>query len=112
MDPSKVETITNWETPANFKDVQEFLGFANFYRLFMRDYSKVVAPLTSLTQKENGKPVPFIWDIAQQNAFDTLKKAFTTAPVLLHFDYDREVIVKTDASDYVSAGVLSQYDDD
>jgi len=45
-------------------------------------------------------------------AFDTLKRAFTTAPTLRHFDHDRQIIVETDASDYVSAGVLSQYDDD
>jgi hypothetical protein len=56
--------------------------------------------------------VPFGWDTAQQNAFDTLKTAFRTALILCHFDYEREIIVKTDASDYVSAGVLSQYDDD
>jgi hypothetical protein len=112
MDPSKVQTIMEWEPPSNLKDVQEFLGFANFYRRFIRDYSKVVAPLTSLTKKDNGQPVPFVWGTAQQNAFDTLKKAFTTAPILRHFDYDREVVVETDASDYVSAGVLSQYDDE
>ena len=43
---------------------------------------------------------------------DTLKTAFTIAPILRHFDHDREIIVETDASDYVSAGILSQYDDD
>jgi len=112
MDPAKVSTIVDWEPPANVTGVQCFLGFANFYRRFIRDYSRVVSPLTGLTKKENGKYVPFVWDQEQKDAFELLKTAFTTAPVLRHFDYDREVVVETDASDYVTAGVLSQYDDD
>ena len=52
-----------------------------------------------------------MWGPEQQAAFDLLKKAFTSAPILRHFDYDREIIVETDASNYVSAGILSQYDD-
>jgi hypothetical protein len=112
MDPDKVSCVRDWQTPGNVTDVQCFLGFANFYRRFIRDYSKVVSPLTSLTKKEGGKYVPFVWGPAQQKAFEDLKKAFTTAPILRHFDYDREIVVETDASDYVSAGVLSQYDDE
>ena len=53
-----------------------------------------------------------MWSSDQQAAFDQLKNAFTTAPILRHFDYEREIIVETDASDYVSAGILSQHDDD
>jgi transposase InsO family protein len=112
MDPEKVSCVLGWEVPKTVTDVQCFLGFANFYRRFIKDYSKVVTPLTRMTKKEGGKYVPFIWGPEQQAAFDLLKKAFTTAPVLRHFDYDREIIVETDASDYVSAGILSQYDDD
>jgi transposase InsO family protein len=112
MDPEKVSCVLGWEVPKTVTDVQCFLGFANFYRRFIKDYSKVVTPLTRMTKKEGGKYIPFIWGPEQQAAFDLLKKAFTTAPVLRHFDYDREIIVETDASDYVSAGILSQYDDD
>jgi len=65
-----------------------------------------------MTKKEGGKYVPFVWGPEQQAAFDLLKKAFTSAPILRHFDYDREIIVEKDASDYVSAGILSQHDDD
>jgi hypothetical protein len=54
----------------------------------------------------------FIWSDEYSKSFETLKQAFTTAPILRHFDYDREIIVETDASDYVSASVLSQYDDE
>jgi len=53
-----------------------------------------------------------VWGPEQQAAFDLLKKAFTSAPILRHFDYDREIIVETDASDYVSASILAQHDDD
>ena len=88
--------------------MQRFLEFAGFYRRFIRDYSRVVLPLTRLT----GEHVPFDWSPECEAAFNTLKTAFTTAPVLHHFDHDREVIVETDASDFVSAGVLSQYGDD
>ena len=72
----------------------------------------MVTPLTRMTKKEGGKYVPFLWGPEQQAAFDLLKKPFTSAPILCHFDYEWEIIVETDASDYISAGILSQYDDD
>jgi transposase InsO family protein len=108
MDPEKIRTVQDWEPPSNLKDVRAFLGFANFYCRFVRHYSRIVQPLTFLTRKG----VPFAWSMEQQTAFDTLKATFTSAPVLARFDPDRDVIVEMDASDYISAGVLSQYDDD
>jgi hypothetical protein len=108
MDPEKIRAVQDWEPPSNLKDVRAFLGFANFYRHFVRNYSRIVQPLTFLTRKG----VPFAWSTDQQTAFDTLKATFTSAPILARFDPDRDVIVETDASDYVSTGVLSQYDDD
>ena len=66
--------------------------------------------MTRMKKKEGGKYVPFVWRLEQQAAFNLLKKAFTSAPIVHHFDYNREIIVETDASDYVSAGILSQYD--
>ena len=107
IDKVKVEAIQEWPTPERLRDVRAFLGFANFYRRFIKGYSEVIRPMTLLTQKE----MKFPWGIAQQEAFGQLKKAFTSAPVLARFDYDRDAIVETDASDFVSAGVLSQYDD-
>jgi len=80
MDPEKISCIIDWQTPKNVTDVQCFLGFANFYRRFIKDYSKVVMPLTSLTKKEGGKYIPFMWSSDQQAAFDQLKNAFTMAP--------------------------------
>jgi len=112
MDPEKVSCVLGWETSKNITDVQCFLRFANFYRRFIKDYSKVLTPLTRLTKKEGRKYIPFVWGLEQQAAFDLLKKAFTMAPILRHFDYDREMIVKTDTSDYISAGILSQYNDE
>jgi hypothetical protein len=64
--------------------------------------------MTHLTLKNT----PFVWTDKCSKSFEALKQAFTMAPILRHFDYDREVIVETDASDYVSAGILSQYDDE
>ena len=108
MDPAKIKTIMEWETPANVKDVQSFLGFANFYRRFIQDYSKIVAPLTALTRKD----MKFNFSDSCQQAFRHLKERFTTAPILRHFDPDLPCVVESDSSDYVSAGVLSQYDKD
>ena len=106
MDPRKVEAVTMWESPANLHDVRAFLGFVNFYRRFIKGYSQVVTPIVRLTKKD----VPFKWDEECEQAFQQLKTAFTSAPVLRHFDPDQEVVVETDASDYVSAGILSQYE--
>ena len=107
MQPEKVEAIRAWEPPTNLTDVRSFVGFANFYRRFIHGFSSVIHPLTNLTRKG----VKFKWEKEQQLAFEELKQRFTSAPVLAHFDFDRDVVVETDASDYVSAGVLSQYDD-
>jgi hypothetical protein len=107
MDPAKLSAISDWESPKSVKDVQIFLGFANFYRRFILGYSKIVAPLTALTKKG----IKFQWTSESEAAFQNLKRSFTSAPILKHFDPEGEIVVETDASDYVSAGVLSQYDD-
>jgi len=108
MDPEKVKTIVNWKAPSNLTDVQAFIGFGNFYRRFIKDFSKIIAPLVNLTRK--GKQ--FIWNTERQTAFDSLKAAFVSAPILAAFDWEKDILLETDASDYVSAGVLSQYGDD
>ncbi|KAG0153116.1 hypothetical protein PDIDSM_2075 [Penicillium digitatum] len=98
MDPDKIETIVNWKTPTCLTDVQAFIGFGNFYRRFIRDFSKVIAPLVRLTKKD----VPEL---------RSLEEGVYIAPVLKAFDWSKEIVLETDASDFVSAGVLSQYDD-
>jgi hypothetical protein len=104
MDPNKIRTIIDWEYPKNVKDVRAFIGFANFYRRFIDDFSALVSPMVALTRKD----ARFYFDKACQKAFNRLKKAFTEAPVLRHFDPDLPILVEADASDYVVAGVLSQ----
>jgi hypothetical protein len=75
MDPSKVEAITTWPEPRSAHDIQVFLALANFYRRFVKSYSKIAAPLTDLLKKE----IKFKWSEAQEGAFSSLKEAFTTA---------------------------------
>jgi hypothetical protein len=104
MDPKKVEAIVNWQVPRNVKDVRAFIGFANFYRRFINEFSRLVAPLVALTRKDS----EFKFDTTCKEAFETLKKNFTTAPILQHFDPELECVVEADSSDYVNAGVLSQ----
>ena len=116
MDEDKVETVRNWSLEKktengrlhNVFEVQQFLGFCNYSRRFIPKYSENAEPLTTLTKKDE----PFVWGSEQQLAFKTMITAFTTAPALRQFDHEREVIIETDASDYVSAGVLSQRDDE
>ena len=117
MDTEKVEAIQKWEPPSSVKDVQAFLGFANFYRRFIPEFSKKVKPLNELTKgtqyttrsgKRKIKYGTFDWTTTCQGAFEDLKRAFTTAPVLAHYDSKLETWVETDASDFVVAGVLSQ----
>ena len=106
MDPVKTSAIETWESPKCVKDVQRFLGFANFYRRFIKDFAKLTSPLTAPTRKDK----EFQWTPIEETAFQAIKKAFSSAPVLLHFDPEKECIVETDASDYVSRAVFSQPD--
>jgi transposase InsO family protein/predicted aspartyl protease len=107
MDPAKVKAIEEWKAPTTVKGVQAFLGFANFYRRFIQDYSPLTAPLNDLTRKDQ----VFSWNIAAEESFNKLKSAFTTAPILAQFDSDDETILETDSSGYVTGGILSQYKD-
>ncbi|SPC63566.1 related to transposon-encoded proteins with TYA, reverse transcriptase, integrase domains in various combinations [Ustilago sp. UG-2017b] len=107
MDPSKTEVITNWPVPKSTHDVQVFLGFCNFYRKFIPQYSRTAYPLTQLLRKE-AQSTPFAWNHAAQHAFEQLRSSFNTDTILRHFDPARPIIVETDASDFAVAAVLSQ----
>ncbi|SPC65346.1 uncharacterized protein UHOD_11060 [Ustilago sp. UG-2017b] len=107
MDPSKTEVITNWPVPKSVHDVQVFLGFCNFYRKFIPQYSRTAYPLTQLLRKE-AQSAPFAWNNEAQHAFEQLRSAFGTDTILHHFDPTRPIIVETDASDFAVAAVLSQ----
>ncbi|KAK3519821.1 hypothetical protein QTP70_006475 [Hemibagrus guttatus] len=105
MDEGKVATVRNWPIPTSVKDLQRFLGFANFYQRFIRDYSSITSPLTNLLQN---KPKSLTWNPAATQAFNTLKTAFTTAPLLVHPDPELPFIVEVDASTTGVGAVLSQ----
>ena len=108
MDSIKVQAVLDWTRPTNLKETQSFVGFCNFYRRFIRDFSKIAKPFVRLTRKD----VIFEWSSECEEAFKRLKNAVTSAPVLRHFDKSKPVILKADSSDYVTGGILSQYDDD
>ena len=103
MAQNKVQIIQDWPEPQKVQDIQSFLSFVNFYCRFIYGYSRIALPLTVLTQK--GIP----WNFTEECrlAFNTLKKAFTTAPVLTHWIPDTQITVETDASDYALVAVLS-----
>ena len=106
MDQEKVKAVTKWLEPKNLKEVQAFLGFANFYQKFIQGYSKVVTLLTTLTKKEQ----PFKWGKEQQDAFHGLKKKFILAPILASFDPEKKFILGTDALDQALGSCLCQPD--
>ncbi|KAI3355849.1 hypothetical protein L3Q82_004229 [Scortum barcoo] len=101
---AKVSAVASWPTPSSRKQLQRFLGFANFYRRFIRGYSTVAAPLTALTSSK----VTFQWSVAAKEAFDALKTRFTSAPILIMPDPERQFILEVDASDVGVGAVLSQ----
>ena len=108
MDPGKVAAVRDWPTPKNLKEVRGFIGFANFYRRFIKDFAKLARPLHNLTKKE----VPFHWDQEQQKAFDDLKTAFTTAPILRLWNPELPTKVEVDASGFATGGVILQQQED
>src|SRR5882724_4986796 len=103
MAPYKVQIIQDWPVPRKVKDIQSFLGFANFYHRFIYGYSEITVLLMRLTCK--GTPWHFSDEC--QSTFEALKKAFTTALVLTHWILDTQITVETDASDYALATVFS-----
>ena len=106
MNSAKVSIIVKWLILMNIKDVQSFLNFVNFYWRFIYGYSKLASSLTHLIKKD----VSFEWITECQSAFNALKKAFMSDVILRHYNLNLKIVVKTDASDYVSEGILSQYD--
>ncbi len=104
MDPAKVEAVADWPIPENRRAVQQFLGFANFYRRFIRNFSQVALPLTDFTSTRTR----FSWSSQAQTAFDSLKSRFSSAPILTTPDPSRQFIVEVDASEVGVGGVLSQ----
>ncbi|KAI2667311.1 Transposon Tf2-9 polyprotein [Labeo rohita] len=105
MDEKKVNAVLRWPHPSTLKELQRFLGFANFYRRFIRHFSSVAAPLTAMVRKGASR---LAWSQPALQAFDDLRQRFTTAPILHHPDPDRPFIVEVDASSTGVGAVLSQ----
>ncbi|KAK3510435.1 hypothetical protein QTP70_006850 [Hemibagrus guttatus] len=105
MDERKVIAVKNWPIPTSVKELQRFLDFANFYRRFIQGYSSITSPLTSPLEN---KPKSLSWTPVATQAFETLKTAFTTAPLLTHPDPDLPFVVEVDASTTGVGAVLSQ----
>jgi len=103
MQKKKVKGVLNWPVPRNVKEVQKFLGLANYYRRFIKNFARIAAPLHVLVRKEQ----KWKWEKEQKEAFEELKTVFTMEPILAIPDIDREMRVEADASDYVTGGVLS-----
>jgi len=106
MSDRKVKSVQDWAHPRSVKEVQIFIGFANFYGRFIKDFSKVCKPITEMLK---GNPKDFHWGREQEEAFAELKKRFTTAPIVSHFYPGMKTVVETDASDFALGCVLSQY---
>ena len=90
MDPAKIKVIQDWPEPRKVKDIQSFLGFANFYRRYIQNYSNIVVPLTHLTRKN----MPWNFDEKCKLAFLSLKQAFISAPVLTHYKPDCPLVIE------------------
>ena len=106
MDPEKVSAVRNWPTPQSIKEVQRFLGFANFYRRFIKNFSTVAAPIISLTKKVNG--ARFLWTAKAETAFRELKSRFTSKPILVTPNPSLPFVVEVDASEVGVGAILSQ----
>src|SRR5271168_1993349 len=108
MDPAKVSRIIDWPEPKTVKEVQAFLGFCNFYRRFIKDFSHLAQPLFALTRKD----AIFNWADKPKKAFEEIKRIFTSAPVLAIPDTQKPFRIECDSSDYATGAVLAQLEDD
>ncbi len=104
MDPTKVHGVMEWPILMKVKEVQSFLGFVNFYQKFIHNFSDITRPLYTLTHKTQW----WVWGPAEQEAFDTLKKAITSAPIFTFPSQSSRFCLECDASNFATGVVLSQ----
>ena len=102
MSNNKIKIIQDWLEPKKVKDIQSFLGFANFYCRSIFNYSDIVIPLTYLTQKD----IPWKFDSFCWDAFNSLKEVFTSAPIPNYWIPDAQLIMETDTLDYALAVIF------
>jgi hypothetical protein len=108
MDENKIEIIAEWPESKSFRNIQIFLNFANFYRRFIRDYSRITTPLTSIFKGNvNGRKInPFKFKEVARAAFKLLKIFFTRAPILIHFNPNKSIRIKFNISEFAIAEIL------
>jgi hypothetical protein len=104
MEKDKVKAIQNWPTPKSVAEVRSFLGLAGYYRRFVHQFSKIASPLSELLKKDK----PFEWKCEQQSAFEELKTAVSSAPVLIIPNESLPYVVTTDASGFAVGATISQ----
>ena len=104
MESSKVDAVLKWPAPKNIHELRSFLGLAGYYRRFVRDFSKVASPLSVLLHKNTS----YEWTSVQEQAFNQLKTAVSTAPVLIIPDPTLPYTLVTDASGYAIGAALCQ----
>jgi len=102
MEEDKVVGVLNWPVPKTVRDVRKFLGLANYYRQFVKNFTKIAQPLNNLTRKEE----KWKWGDEQQETFEQLKQVFTSRLLLVVLDIDKEFRVEADASNFAIGGVL------
>ena len=108
MQKDKIAAVKEWPTPTSVKDVQSFLGFANYYRRFIKGYGEDAIWLNELTKKAN----TFLWTEKQEQAFQKVKNAITSEPVLKIFDPELPVELETDASNFALGAQIGQRGED
>jgi hypothetical protein len=119
IDKDRVKTITEWPKPRTVRDIRVFIGFMNYYRRFIAEFSRLALPLTKLTQKgpnsakgghaQRKEESHYIQLGPEGNkAFQQLKDAFLTVPILAHFEFGRKTRCEVDASGGAISGILSQ----
>ncbi|CAI7932609.1 unnamed protein product, partial [Closterium sp. NIES-54] len=104
MDPAKVQCLADWPAPRTVAELQSFIGLAKYYRKFVFNFSHICAPLTDLFRQG----AAFQWGRPQQTAFNSIKSALTSAPVLTVDDPSRPYFIWTDASDVAVGAILCQ----
>ena len=108
MEEVKVKGILEWPTPKCVKDVQKFLGLANYYCQFIEGFASIARLLHNMVKKDK----KWEWTEKQNKAFEELKKRFTEEPVLTAPDLDKKMRMEIDTSDYATGRVLSmEYED-
>ena len=105
MDPQKLSAVLQWPQPTTLRGLQSFLGFANYYRRFIKSFASIAASLTAMTKKGTNCKV---WSSEAKSAFQRLKDMFSKAPILQHPNPDLQYIVEVDASEVGAGAVLSQ----